>query len=75
MFAKAGRNFISDPEQKVAPKTVRENSVVDRLVAGATPPVSHFSEQHLERLLKTNSAMQVRAHELREARVGKQPAA
>ncbi len=72
MFAKTGRNMqVEAKTDKVAAKTVRNNSVVDRLLAGSTPPVSQFSEQHLERMLKTNSAMQMRAHELREARVGR----
>jgi len=49
----------------------REQSVVDRLTAGAAPPVSFWSEQQLERMIKTNSAFRERADELREARAQK----
>ena len=76
MLAKTARNSMVDSTtDKPAAKTVRDNGVVDRLLTGATPPVSHFSDQHLERMLRTNSAMQMRSHELREARVGRKPTA
>mmetsp|Transcript_102101 Transcript_102101/g.181346 ORF Transcript_102101/g.181346 Transcript_102101/m.181346 type:complete len:98 (-) Transcript_102101:268-561(-) len=69
LAAKAGRNYLTSSEknEKMNTKQTRDNSVVDRLLAGSTPPVSFWSEQQLERALKTNSAMQIRAHELREA--------
>ena len=60
MLAKTGRNLMVEPNSgKLAAKTVRDNGVVDRLLTGATPPVSHFSDQYLERMLRTNSAMQM----------------
>merc|ERR1719450_1471823 len=45
----------------------REQGVVDRLTAGKQPPIAHWSEQQLERMIKTNSAFRDRADELREA--------
>jgi hypothetical protein len=72
MAAKAGRNFLTrnDENGTLKSKEIRDNGVVNRLLAGSSPPVSFWSEQMLERQLKTNSAMQMRAHELREARKG-----
>merc|ERR1712176_1395909 len=49
----------------------RNQSVVDRLTTGTSPPVSFWSEQQLERMVKTNSALRDRADELREARLKK----
>merc|ERR1719247_1513266 len=64
-----------DPQAGV----LRKRSVVDRLCAGPTPPVSFFSEKHLERMIKTNSAMREHADVLRAARTkalsGKDPKA
>mmetsp|Transcript_34215 Transcript_34215/g.63826 ORF Transcript_34215/g.63826 Transcript_34215/m.63826 type:complete len:86 (+) Transcript_34215:98-355(+) len=68
MSAKAVRNMLDGRKPEGQGKQTRNDSVVDRLVTGNKPPVSHWSEQHLERMLKTNSAMQERAHELRVAR-------
>jgi len=69
LAAKAGRNYLTRNQKNdtMVTKETRDNSVVNRLLAGSTPPVSFWSEQQLERALKTNSAMQIRAHELREA--------
>eukprot|EP00441_Pelagodinium_beii_P040905 CAMPEP_0197627624 /NCGR_PEP_ID=MMETSP1338-20131121/6183_1 /TAXON_ID=43686 ORGANISM="Pelagodinium beii, Strain RCC1491" /NCGR_SAMPLE_ID=MMETSP1338 /ASSEMBLY_ACC=CAM_ASM_000754 /LENGTH=67 /DNA_ID=CAMNT_0043198385 /DNA_START=74 /DNA_END=274 /DNA_ORIENTATION=+ len=51
LAAKAGRNYLTSSEknEKMMTKQTRDNSVVDRLLAGATPPVSFWSEQQLER--------------------------
>eukprot|EP00933_Yihiella_yeosuensis_P002061 TRINITY_DN103417_c0_g1_i1.p1 TRINITY_DN103417_c0_g1~~TRINITY_DN103417_c0_g1_i1.p1 ORF type:complete len:134 (+),score=16.92 TRINITY_DN103417_c0_g1_i1:81-482(+) len=48
----------------------RKEGVVERLEAGAFPPVEYFSSQHLERMLKTNSAMAGHEEDLRLARTG-----
>merc|ERR1712066_713066 len=69
MAAKAYRNSeATAPGEELRAQTTRDNSVVDRLLAGSTPPVGHWSEKHLEKMLKTNSALQLRAEELRSAR-------
>jgi hypothetical protein len=75
LAAKAGRNYLTRNDEKgtLKSKETRDNGVVNRLLAGSSPPVSFWSEQQLERQLKTNSAMQMRAHELREARKGSKP--
>ncbi len=73
MLAKTGCDLLVElNSSKVAAKTVRD---MDRLLTGATPPVSHFSDLYLERMLKTNSAKQMRGHAIREARVGRKSAA
>merc|ERR1719277_852104 len=69
MAAKAYRNAeATAPGEELHAQTIRDNGVVDRLLAGSTPPVGHWSEKHLEKMLKTNSALQLRADELRSAR-------
>ena len=71
-IAKAQRNASdasdgSDNKPLTAHKT-RTQGVVDRLTAGGSgSPISHWSEQHLEKMLKTNSAFKAHADELREA--------
>merc|ERR1711879_115186 len=64
------RNLSCDDSDTKHPEPgrIRKNSVVERLKAGSTPPVAHFCEQHLERMIKTNSACRDAADELRAAR-------
>merc|ERR1712003_233835 len=74
--ARIVRHYTSDEQDQntkdnLKAQETRNQSVVDRLTAGAAPPVSFWSEQQLERMLKTNSAMKEKADELRDARVGK----
>merc|ERR1712083_526148 len=74
--ARIARHYTSDEEDQNRKDNLKaqetcNQSVVDRLTAGAAPPVSFWSEQQLERMIKTNSAMKDRADELREARVNK----
>ena len=70
-LAKAQRNASdsSDGSQpRLQANRVRTQSVVDRLTAGGSgSPISHWSDQHLERMIKTNSAFKAHADELREA--------
>ena len=69
-LSKAFRN-ASDDSADAAPlqaNKVRTRSVVDRLIAGGQgSPISHWSEQHLERQIKTNSALRAHADEVRAA--------
>merc|ERR1712100_775703 len=51
------------PEHLMAQAT-RKASVVNRLCAGST--ISHWSEQHLERMIKTNSVFQEHQDQLRQ---------
>ena len=67
MAAKVYRNSMQDPKKELTAHGNRENGVVNRLLAGPVPPVAHWSKQHLDRMLKTNSAMQERSSELRAA--------
>merc|ERR1711934_67696 len=54
--------------KRLAANKVRTQSVVDRLTAGGSgAPIAHWSDQHLERMIKTNSAFKAHADELREA--------
>jgi len=47
---------------------VRTQSVVNRLTAGGSgAPIAHWSDQHLERMIKTNSAFKAHSDELRAA--------
>jgi len=47
---------------------VRTQGVVDRLTAGGSgAPIAQWSDQHLERMIKTNSAFKSHADELRTA--------
>jgi len=48
--------------------TIRKQGVVDRLVSGRSPPVAHFSEKYLEKMIRTNSAFKEREADLRTAR-------
>merc|ERR1719480_421297 len=66
--AKIIRNVSTDERDSQVQPSTRSRSVVERLTAGATPPVAYWSEQHLERMLKTNSALRDSAEELRSAR-------
>ena len=69
-IAKAQRNAsdASDGSAPLAANKVRTQSVVDRLTAGGSgAPIAHWSDQHLERMIKTNSAFKAHADELREA--------
>merc|ERR1712032_1036125 len=61
------RTSVEDTNDPEAGK-LRKRSVVDRLCSGPTPPVSFFSEKHLEKMIKTNSAMREYADVLRAAR-------
>ena len=75
-IARIVRNMTSDEKDEanqlnLTAHATREQGVVDRLTAGAAPPISHWSEQQLERMIKTNSAFRERADELREARANK----
>ena len=47
--------------------TLRKKGVVDRLLAGPSPPISHVSESQLEKLIKTNSAVREHASRVRRA--------
>jgi len=71
--ARIARNWSTDEADKanqasLAAQDTRNQGVVDRLTAGPAPPISHWSEQQLERMIKTNSAFRDRASELRDAR-------
>jgi len=73
--ARIWRHYTSD-ERDGAPLTAsetRKQGVVDRMVAGATPPVSYWSEKHLEKMIKTNSAFRERGDELRSAHGASNP--
>merc|ERR1719387_3156816 len=48
-----------------------QKSVVDRLCAGPGAPISHWSEQHLDRMIKTNSAFREFEAELRQCHAEK----
>ena len=71
-IAKAQRN-ASDASDGSSGKPLQANKtrsqgLVDRLTAGGSgSPISHWSDQHLEKMLKTNSAFKAHADELREA--------
>lgn len=73
-IAKIHRNS-SDPttgpnnnNSKLEANGVRMRSVVDRLTAGGCgAPIAHWSEQHLERMIKTNGVFKIHADELRRA--------
>ena len=55
-------------EKKLEANNVRTQSVIDRLTAGNSgAPIAYWSEQHLERMMKTNSAFKLHADELRDA--------
>merc|ERR1712039_955182 len=74
--ARIVRHYTSDEEDQnrkdnLKAQETRNQSVVDRLTTGTSPPVSFWSEQQLERMVKTNSALRDRADELREARAKK----
>merc|ERR1739845_245246 len=49
----------------------RQKSVVDRLCAGPGSPISHWSDQHLDRMIKTNSAFREFEQELRQCHAEK----
>ena len=70
-LAKVQRNAsdASDGSNGKGDKTkVRTQGVIDRLTAGGSgAPISHWSDQHLEKMIKTNSAFKAHADELREA--------
>ena len=51
------------PEHLMA-HTTRKARVVNRLCAGST--ISHWSEQHLERMIKTNNVFQEHQDQLRQ---------
>jgi len=51
----------------LAASDVRKQGIVDRMVSGSSPPVAYWSEKHLEKMIKTNSAFRDRADELRSA--------
>merc|ERR1719291_47977 len=44
----------------------RQKSVVDRLCAGPGAPISHWSEQHLDRMIKTNNVFREYEDQLRQ---------
>ena len=71
-IARVVRTLSSDERDSgtLTAQETRKQSVVDRMMAGATPPVSYWDEKHLEKMIKTNSAFRDRADELRSARVG-----
>ena len=71
-LAKAQRNASDASDgssgKRLEANKVRTQSVVDRLTAGGSgAPIAHWSDQHLERMIKTNSAFKAHADELREA--------
>lgn len=51
----------------LAAHTTRENSVIERLTTGSTPPVAYWNEKYLEKMIKTNSAFRDNADALRAA--------
>jgi len=54
--------------KKLAANKVRTQGVVDRLTAGGSgAPIAQWSDQHLERMIKTNSAFKEHGNELRMA--------
>jgi len=70
-IAKASRNAsdASDgPQSPLCAKKARSQGIVERMIAGGNgSPISHWSDQHLERVIKTNSAFRAHAEELRTA--------
>ena len=70
-IAKASRNASDVCDGHLSPlsaKKVRSQGIVERVMAGgAGSPISHWSDQHLERMIKTNSAFRAHAEELRTA--------
>ena len=67
--ARVVRNFSSDERDgaPLAASDVRKQGVVDRMVSSSSPPVAYWSERHLEKMIKTNSAFRDRAEEFRSA--------
>ena len=69
-LSKAFRNASDDSAENppLQANKVRTRSVVDRLIAGGRgSPISHWSDQHLEKQIKTNSALRAHADEVRAA--------
>jgi len=66
---KVYQNYTSsDDDKNPQAHLLRERGVIDRLTAGDNPPVGYFSEKHLEKMIKTNSACYKHADVLRAAR-------
>jgi len=64
--SKAIRNATDDEPHQAQPlmaQATRKASVVERLCAGSN--MSHWSEQHLDRMIKTNSVFQEHQDQLR----------
>merc|ERR1719443_2809444 len=72
LAAKGYRNSMPDEQNTTAALgATRKRSVIERLTTGHTPPIAYWSEQQLERMIKTNSVFREHADELRAARTGK----
>jgi len=72
-FARVMRHLSSDERDNrdhnpLTASETRKQSVVDRMVAGSSPPVSYWSDKQFETMMKTNSAFRDREVELRAAR-------
>merc|ERR1711871_907767 len=67
------RNSSSDERDRAALEahTTRKQSVVDRLCNGPGAPISHWSDKHLERMIKTNNVFQEFESELRQCHAEK----
>eukprot|EP00930_Biecheleria_cincta_P079321 TRINITY_DN67108_c0_g1_i1.p1 TRINITY_DN67108_c0_g1~~TRINITY_DN67108_c0_g1_i1.p1 ORF type:complete len:116 (-),score=21.77 TRINITY_DN67108_c0_g1_i1:119-466(-) len=60
--------FKAPGKEECHGQEARKHGVIDRLVAGGdAAPITHWSDQHLERMIKTNSVFRENADELREA--------
>lgn len=62
------RNSSSDERDNKDLKSshTRKSSIVERMCAGPGSPVSHWSEQHLERMIKTNNVFKEFEDQLRQ---------
>merc|ERR1712100_330093 len=65
--SKVNSNANSDADTDLMAHTTRKKSIVNRLCSGPGAPISHWSDQHLERMIKTNNVMKEFEAELRQS--------
>merc|ERR1712032_1244398 len=56
--SKIYRNSVDEEPTTLAAHETRKKSIVNRLCSGPGAPISHWSQQHLDRMIKTNNVMQ-----------------
>jgi hypothetical protein len=69
-LTKIRRNSLTEGNdgKPLTAQATREQGVLDRLTAGGgSSPLAHWSEQHLERMIKHNSVFKANADKLRSA--------